>query len=198
MPESESEENEYGDLWIVKFEKLKEHTFLERIPDHFLEDRFNLVNLKEQVDDFPELHRAILDQGPSMDFESECKLYLIIHRRYILFNKNGLNEVFSKVKNKFYGVCSKYGCKEGAMIPVGLSNDFGRAKTKLYCNSCKDIYEPRGYLKKLDGSAWGTTLCPYLLVADPKFFDQVNTKTFKPRLFGFDVEPLDVSSDSSN
>lgn len=188
MHESDSENLGYDDLWILKFNKQKEHMFLERIPDHFLEDKFNFYLLKDQVEDFRDAYCAILDEGPSINFVSECKLYYYLHQRYIVYNKSGTNNIIENVRSKMYGSCSKYGCKESPFIPVGLSNEFGRGKTKLYCNSCKSLYEPKGALKKLDGCVWGTVLCPYLILMNVYCFTQNNKKEYTPKLFGFEIE----------
>lgn len=188
MSQSDSQETEYEQLWLQKFYKQKEHTTLERIPDTFLEDRFNLFNLKELVDDYKDCYAAILDQGPSMNFVEECKLYYYLHQRFITFNKEGMVSVFDKIKNKVYGACGRYGCKEEPLIPVGLYNDYGKSKTKCFCQACQTLYEPSKPLKKTDGCAWGTSFAGYLLMSNPYAFDHENVKEFTPKLFGFDVE----------
>ena len=102
MSDTDSEDVDYDDLWILKFNRNKEHMFLERIPDSFIEDRFNFYNMKEQIEDFKECYQAILDQGPSMNFIEECKMFYYIHQRYIVFNKTGQNNILDKIKNKVF------------------------------------------------------------------------------------------------
>ena len=198
MSDSDSEEGQYSDFWISKFLRNKENLFLERIPDSFLLDKFNFHNLRESVDDFRDCYLALLDQGPSYNFPEESKLYFLLHRRYIMFNSQGFEGILDKIKSKVFGVCPRYGCKEEPLIPVGLHNDFGKSKTKVFCNSCLCLYEPRGHLRKLDGCVWGTTYCPFVLLLKKYEFKRKNNKKYNLRLFGFDVEldeTLSVSSD---
>ncbi|OQS54614.1 CkIIbeta2 [Ecytonucleospora hepatopenaei] len=198
MPETDSEEADYNDCWIQKFLRRQENMYLERLPDSFLLDKFHFNNLKERIEDFRECYQAIMDRGPSYNMDEETKLYFYLHNRYILYNKQGMNNMLDKIKTKTFGTCQRYGCKETPFIPVGLHPDFGRSKTKVFCSSCKCLYEPKGNLRKLDGCVWGSAFSSYVILLNQYDFKHKNNKTYFPKLFGFDVlfENGNKSSDS--
>ncbi|KAL6122895.1 CkIIbeta2 [Nucleospora cyclopteri] len=184
---SENSEIDYEDFWMGKFSKVREHGLLERIPDSYIQDKFNLMGLKNIVEDFDEAHMAISDNGPSLNILEETKLYYYTHQRYITFNKQGMSSMLDKIKNKEFGCCPRYGCKEAMTVPIGISNEYGKSKTKIYCYNCNNCYEPKGSLKKLDGCIWGTAFAPMLILSNPYHFKPKPVKTFVPKLFGFTV-----------
>lgn len=192
--DTESLENICDDLWILRLMNQRQNRYLERVHDSFIQDRFNFCGLKEKVDSFEDSYQAIQDQKPSKNFEAETNLYLLIHQRYI-FTKNGADNVLDRVLSKEYGTCPKYGCKNAPLIPIGLSNQIGKSKTMGYCYNCNNLFEPRGSLRKLDGSAWGTGFAHFLVLTYPYHFEKKPIKEYVPKLFGFQIaEPEENDS----
>lgn len=184
----------YDDLWILKFLSKKRNRYLERIPDLFLEDKFNLFGLKEKVKTFEDSYLAILNTKPSKDFDEESKLYLYIHQRYI-FTKMGAENVLDRVISLEYGSCQKHGCDDYPLIPGSISNEFGDSPTMLYCHNCGNLYESRSSLRRLDGCAWGTGFPHFLILSYPYHFEKKQSVPYVPKLFGFQIsEPEDNDS----
>lgn len=188
--DSEYSGNVCEDLWILKFMNKRQNRYLERVHDSFLQDRFNFYGLKEKIENFEEGYLAIHDQKPSKNFENESNLYFLIHQRYI-FTKTGADNVLDRVMNKEYGTCPRHGCKNTPTIPIGLSNQIGKSKTFIYCHNCNNLFEPRGSLKKLDGSAWGTGFAHFLILTYPYQFEKTPIKEYIPKIFGFKVSEPD-------
>lgn len=177
---------DYQEFWVLNFMNKRPNRYLERIQDFFILDRFNLQGLSEKIEGFEDAYLAILDQKPSKNYESEEKVYLLAHQRYI-FTKIGADNVLDRVLNREYGLCPRYGCDKIVLIPIGLSNDFGHSGTMLYCYNCSNLFEPKGSLKLLDGSAWGASFPSFLILSYPYHFEKKSYDKYTPRLFGFQI-----------
>lgn len=189
--ESSSSVGGYQDLWVLNFMNKRQNRYMERIQDFFILDRFNLQGLSDKVENYEDAYLAILDQKPSKSYETEEKVYLLAHQRYI-FTKIGADNVLDRVLNKEYGTCPRFGCENAVLIPVGLSNDIGQHETMVYCYNCVNLYEPKGSLKKLDGCAWGIGFPHFLVLSYPYHFEKKPYQPYVPRLFGFKIsEPKD-------
>lgn len=176
--------------WIFKFISIQEHKHLARIQDHFLEDRFNFYGLREKINEYENAYYAILDNGPSTDIINESNLYYLAHQRYIT-TKAGLEDIMGKVLNRDYGTCCRVECKDMPLIPTGMSNELKKSKTKLYCFNCRGLYEPRGSIKRLDGSAWGIGFAHLLILIYPYHFERKKTEPYVPKIYGFKVLETD-------
>ena len=192
LPDSDSSngESSYDDLWIVKFLNQKENKYLERIQDNFLCDRFNFYGFKEKIDKFEQAYSAIQDMEESTDPFTESVVYLLAHQRYI-YTKAGLDSILNRVLNREYGTCSKYGCEGVPFIPTGLTNEPNKMKTKVFCQNCNTLYEPRGSLRNLDGCAWGIGYAHFLILTYPYNFEKKKEVIYVPRVFGFQLHRRD-------
>lgn len=192
--ESNSSSSHYDDVWILNFLTKQQNKYLERIQDSFLEDRFNFYGLKEKIENFEDAYMIIQNLKSSKDLENEGKLYLYAHQRYI-FTKAGSESVLDRVLDKEFGSCPLYGCNSSPVIPIGISNEYGKSNTKVFCHNCGNTFEAKGSLRKLDGSAWGTGFCHFLILSYPYQFEKRPITLFSPKLFGFKVsEPEDNDS----
>lgn len=186
------------EYWIGDFMHREENHGIVRVPDEFLEDRFNVVGLDRYINSFEETYSSILDKGPRGDPVSEALLYYLIHQRYI-FTKAGLEAVLDKVMNEEYGVCPRVGCMSAAMVPVGMSDKPGRGYTKTYCHGCREVYEPGGVLGALDGCAWGRSFPHFLILTHPYDFPSRACEKYVPRIYGFRIcSPDDNDSPSED
>ncbi|KAM0672835.1 subunit beta of casein kinase II [Ordospora colligata] len=174
------------EYWIGDFMHRKENYGIIRVPDEFLEDRFNLVGLERRIFNLEDAYNSILDRGPRGDFLEESCLYYLIHQRYI-FTKPGLEAVLDRVMNKEYGVCPRVGCKASAVIPIGMSDFPGKKATKVYCHSCTAVYEPGSKLRMLDGCAWGRSFPHFLILTYPYHFPSSTGKEYIPRIYGIRI-----------
>ncbi len=182
------------DSWIFKFVSAKENRCLARLQDSFLQDKFNYYGIKEKLSSFDESYLAIVDKAGSTDAEAEAMLYYLIHQRYIM-TKPGLEDIMGKVLNRDFGTCYRIGCRDVPFIPIGVSNELKKSKTKLYCYNCGNLYEPRSSIKRLDGAAWGTSFAHLLIMMYPYHFEKIKTEPYVPRIFGFQIaEPEDCDS----
>lgn len=184
--DSEQSSISYDDRWITHFTDKKENRYLCKINETFLADRFNFFGLKEKIEDFEEAYQVIRDKRASFNGETEADVYYLAHQRYI-YTSSGLESILDKVLNYEYGKCSRIGCKEIPLIPLGLSNEPRKFGTKLYCHNCNNVYEPRTSLKHLDGCAWGLGYAHFLILAYPFHFEKKAYEPYIPRLFGFRI-----------
>lgn len=192
--DSDDTSKSYEDSWIVRFMTDKKNGYLDRIPDFFLQDRFNLYGLKEKIEDFEDAYQAIQDRKESINYDTESTVYFLIHQRYVC-SKQGMETILERVLNWEYGTCSRIGCRDVPYIPIGLSNEPRKSSTKLFCYNCSGLYEPRGSLKKLDGCAWGTGFAHFLILSFSYHFEKKAAEQYVPRVFGFQIaEPDEYDS----
>lgn len=192
--DSENTDQAFYELWILKLMNQRQNRYLERIQDSFIQDIFNFYGLREKVDDFEDAYLAIQDQKPSKNFQKELMLYILAHQRYI-FTKTGSDGMLDRVLNKEYGGCPRYGCKGTPLIPIGLSNQYGKSNTMVYCHNCNNLFEAKGSLKKLDGAAWGSSFAHFLVLTYPYQFEKKALSSYIPKIFGFAVaEPEENDS----
>ena len=187
--ESSDSVHNYDGNWILKFMNERENRYLEIIQDFYLNDGFNLHGLKEKIENFEESYHAIQNMAKSKISESEKITYLLIHQRYI-YSKTGAENILDRVMSKEYGTCPRYGCENIPMIPNGISSEYGKHFTMVFCYNCCNMYEAKGSLRKLDGCAWGPGFAQYILMTYPSNFEKRKPFKYNPRLFGFrTVEP---------
>lgn len=139
----------------------------------YVEDGFNLYGLRACVSNFSDCLDLILDRiGPddsddSHLTQSACKLYGLIHARYII-TAHGLDAMYSKVSiqnshsrcqphttdslNSFhfestfqyaakeFGTCPLVQCSGQPVLPVGLKDEVGSDTVKIYCPKCSSVY----------------------------------------------------------
>ncbi|AFN83924.1 casein kinase II subunit beta [Encephalitozoon romaleae SJ-2008] len=175
------------EYWVGDFMHRKENHAIVRVPDEFLEDRFNIIGLDRYIKNLEETYNSILDKGPRRNLKEESSLYYLIHQRYI-FTKSGLEAILDKVMSREYGVCPRVGCKSSVgMVPVGLSDGPSKSSTKIYCHNCVNVYEPKGNLQLLDGCAWGRSFPHFLILAHSYHFPSRMYEEYVPRIYGFRI-----------
>eukprot|EP00866_Antonospora_locustae_P001941 jgi/Antlo1/1941/719 len=183
---SSSIESEQDNPWIEDFMMLAENRALVRVPQEFIEDRFNLVGLGKDIQNVERGLRVIL--GDLVD-TGACKvriLYYMIHQRYI-FTKQGLEEVFERVIQGDYGVCRNIACASAKLIPMGLTDLPEISTVKLYCYNCKLLFHPTGGIERLDACAFGRSFPHFLVMTYKNHFPKSKYGKYIPRIFGFRV-----------
>src|SRR5210317_2481969 len=98
-------------IQTARFCGLKGHEMFCEVERAYIEDGFNLYGLRACVSNFSDCLDLILDRiGPDDSDDSHltksaCKLYGLIHARYII-TAHGLDSMYNKVS---YCYCNKYG-----------------------------------------------------------------------------------------
>ncbi|CAD25839.1 CASEIN KINASE II BETA 2 SUBUNIT (BETA PRIME) [Encephalitozoon cuniculi GB-M1] len=174
------------EYWVGDFMRRKENHSIVRVPDEFLEDRFNTIGLDRYIDNLEEVYNSVLDKGPRGNFKEESSLYYLIHQRYI-FTKSGLEAVLDKVMSREYGACPRVGCRSVGVIPIGLSDRPQVSSTKIYCHSCVNVYEASGTLQLLDGCAWGRSFPHFLILTHSYHFPSRTCEEYIPRIYGLRI-----------
>uniref|UniRef100_A0A8C6SHZ4 Casein kinase II subunit beta n=1 Tax=Neogobius melanostomus TaxID=47308 RepID=A0A8C6SHZ4_9GOBI len=166
--------------WISWFCGLRGNEFFCEVDEDYIQDKFNLTGLNEQVPHYRQALDMILDLEPDEELEDNPNqsdlieqaaemLYGLIHARYILTNRAGK-------------VSTGNAC---------FLNIPGEAMVKLYCPKCMDVYTPKSSKHHhTDGAYFGTGFPHMLYMVHPEYRPKRPANQFVPRLYGFKIHPM--------
>lgn len=174
--DSSDDSNSTKTSWVDSFLEQPGSDWFCKIPVTYTNDCFNTYGLKvDPVHAKSALKQLIgtpeeTDSDSSFDSDSEDEIerctehiYGLVHSRYI-FTPEGVNEMMKKYKDGVFGYCPRYNCKNERLIPTALTDKPGVEKVKLFCPSCKQIYEPDAIHGQLDGAYFTKSFAHYLLL----------------------------------
>ncbi|KAK2113351.1 Casein kinase II subunit beta [Saguinus oedipus] len=171
--------------WISWFSGLRGNEFFCEVFEDYIQDKFNLTGLNEQVPHYRQALDMILDLEPDEELEDNPNqsdwieqaaemLYGLIHTLYILTNC-GIAQMLEKYQQGDFGYCPH--------IP-------GEAMVKLYCPKCTDVYTPKSSRHHhTDGAYFGSSFPHMLFMVHPKYRPKRPAYQFVPRLYGFEMHP---------
>ena len=197
----------YTTPWVIDFLQSRPNDALLAVPRDFLGDGFNLVHLPPLVErfvgsidlSFP-LYKAALRLILSTDQLSDIPpvvqqaaeiLYALIHGRFVT-SPRGLDTLRRTLMHhkEIFGKCPRPSCRGMPMLPHG--NSIPGRNSLRYCFSCGQVWE--WWDSKVDGSAWGPSLCHLYLLTYGKgllggvgSMPQKNPTATVPTIFGFQV-----------
>lgn len=189
----EDETSETG--WISWYCSLEGHRFLLEVPEEYIQDAFNLYGLKTKVAMYNEALELILtggvpeeedlqDEGFLETYKASAELYSLIHARYIQ-SASGLSAMREKFLAGDFGICPRVMCEKQKVIPIGMSDQLGISRVKVFCPRCQDVYVPKEKYGSIDGANFGTSASLLFLQTYEEFYPKSKVSKFVPKVYGF-------------
>ncbi|OAG29124.1 casein kinase II subunit beta [Nematocida sp. ERTm5] len=174
--------------WIDRFVDGFTDQIILRVDQSFIDDPFNLFGISDIIKGYDKAIKAFRGEDIYIPPEISVSLYYMIHQRYIL-TKKGLDSMHTVISSGVYGKCPRVICNGYPFLPIGLSEVPHKSNVKLFCNNCKEIYEPRNELSQVDGCAFGSTFPNLFILMYKNLFPKKKQENQKyiPRIFGFKV-----------
>ena len=166
IPNETDNETQYSD-WVRNL--CAENSWLVKIPNSYILDSFNCNGISDLFENFTTIHKIIRGLKPGKKdkqldesiYTEAQSLYFLLHARYIV-TYPGAKDMKAKFDSALFGKCPRVRCKNTHLLPIGLSPVLKQEPVKLFCVSCKDIFDSQ---EPYDGACFG----PYF----PTFLQQV-------------------------
>uniref|UniRef100_A0A2K5EFC9 Casein kinase II subunit beta n=1 Tax=Aotus nancymaae TaxID=37293 RepID=A0A2K5EFC9_AOTNA len=149
------------------------------VDEDFIQDKFNLTRLNEQVPHYQQALDMILDLEPDEELEDNPNQSDLIEQAAEMLY--GLIHMLEKYQQGDFGYCPRVYCENQPMLPIGLSDIPGEAMVKLYCPKCLDVYTPKSSRHHHTDSAYFGTGFPHMLfMVHPEYQPKRPANQFVP------------------
>jgi len=175
------------------------HDFFCEVDRDYIESRFNLYGLNQEVSTFSRCLGIILDFVSSESDSDEVyrdswsrkdcmELYGRIHARFLL-TARGQEIMHDKFLAGDFGYCPRYYCFKQPVLPIGLSDTVGSDRVRTFCPKCHQIFVPPVHLaaRHVDGAYFGRTFPHFLLMLYPECVEKPPLREYVPTVYGYKV-----------
>lgn len=124
------------------------------------------------------------DEGYLEVYKASTELYSLIHARYIQ-SASGLAVMREKFTAGEFGICPRVLCEKQKVVPIGMTDNLGISRVKVFCPRCQDVFIPKEKYGNIDGANFGTSAPFLFLQTYEELYPKLKVNKYQPKVFGF-------------
>ncbi|EAY11737.1 Casein kinase II regulatory subunit family protein [Trichomonas vaginalis G3] len=187
--------------WIDWYLSEPRGKYQVKIDKEYIMNAFNYYGIRQKVNLFSAALELMVknyyqpinidedDKSKQIIIEQQAEmLYGLIHARYLLTNE-GLTKMYEKYINGCFPKCPRKLCKGMTCLPYGVSDELNEYSVKLFCPSCKEIYNmPDNSMATVDGAYFGPSWVNLFISKYSSLFKNINIEKYVPKIYGFRIQ----------
>lgn len=175
------------DLWVEHFLDELASQYFVRVPATFIGEFLEKTDLSARFSLLDAAKSVLLEnKEPSEEVEKQVRMiYMLAHADY-LETEQGMELMYQKKGSVMQ--CPRVFCKDTPCWPCRASSNIGESTIKMYCPTCKQIYNPENKIfDAVDGVGFPKRYIENMVEKHPDLVLQEEQVEYVPRIYGFRV-----------
>lgn len=183
--------------FLERFLEEPSSLYFVRVPDGFISEFLGKSGLEEHFSLFDEARSLLLENNEAPEeVERQAKLlYMLVHAEYLKTDE-GVDMMYRK--RSCLMTCPRVFCKDTWCWPCQSSVNVGEGTIKMFCPTCKQIYNPENKVfDGVDSVGFPSQYIDSLVEKYPEIVLNEEQVEYVPRIYGFKVFNSNSTEDTN-